>query len=160
MGIQRHAPAALPPEKTRYPLYRRLGGLQSRSRRVRKISHPPGFDPRTIQPVVSRYTDCAIPAPPGRFSTRKDSPYLWYRRLCGAGLDGREEKIFPHRGSNPDRPTCIDSLYLLRCPTLFEIRMEIITLLGMLLRFQRSRVRLMLPQSNSTHTNPDKYRPA
>ena len=28
MGGQHHAPAALPPEKTRYPLYRRLGGLE------------------------------------------------------------------------------------------------------------------------------------
>jgi hypothetical protein len=24
---------------------------------------PPGFDPRTFQPVASRYTDYAIPAP-------------------------------------------------------------------------------------------------
>jgi hypothetical protein len=24
---------------------------------------PPGFDARTVQPVVSHYTDCAIPAP-------------------------------------------------------------------------------------------------
>jgi len=23
---------------------------------------PPGFDPRTVQPVASRYTDCALPA--------------------------------------------------------------------------------------------------
>ena len=23
---------------------------------------PPGFDPRTVQPVISRYSDCAIPA--------------------------------------------------------------------------------------------------
>jgi len=59
---QRHAPAALPPGKTRYTLYRRLGGLQGRSGRVRKISPPPGFDIRTVQPVTSRYTDCAIPA--------------------------------------------------------------------------------------------------
>ena len=29
VGGQRHAPAALPPGKTRYPLYRRLGGPQS-----------------------------------------------------------------------------------------------------------------------------------
>jgi hypothetical protein len=29
---------------------------------VRKISPPPGFDPRTVQPVASRYTDWAIPA--------------------------------------------------------------------------------------------------
>jgi hypothetical protein len=29
MGGKRHAPAALPPGKTRYPLYRRLGGPQN-----------------------------------------------------------------------------------------------------------------------------------
>jgi hypothetical protein len=29
VGVQRHAPAALPPGKTRYPLYRKLGGPQS-----------------------------------------------------------------------------------------------------------------------------------
>jgi hypothetical protein len=40
-------------------LYRRLGGPQGRSGQVRKISHPPGFDPRTVQPVASSYTDCA-----------------------------------------------------------------------------------------------------
>ena len=51
----------LPPGKTRYPLYRRLGGPQGRSGHVRKISPPPGFDPRTVQPVASRYTDWAIP---------------------------------------------------------------------------------------------------
>ena len=37
-----------------------LGGYQGRSGRVRKISPPPGFDPRTVQPVASRYTDWAI----------------------------------------------------------------------------------------------------
>ena len=49
----------LPPEKNRYPLYRRLGWSQGRSGQVRKISSPPGFDDRTVQPVVSRYTDWA-----------------------------------------------------------------------------------------------------
>ena len=49
----------LPPGKTRYPLYRKLGGPQSRSGQVRKISTPPGFDPRTVQPVGSSYTDYA-----------------------------------------------------------------------------------------------------
>ena len=42
--------------KTRYPLYRRLGDTQGRSGQVRKISPPPAFDPRTVQPVASRYT--------------------------------------------------------------------------------------------------------
>jgi len=37
-GGQRHAPAALSPGKTRYRLYRRLGGTQGRSGRVRKVS--------------------------------------------------------------------------------------------------------------------------
>jgi hypothetical protein len=59
VGGQRHALAALPLGKTRYPLYRRLGGPQGRSGQVRKISPPPGFDPRTVQPVVSRYTNWA-----------------------------------------------------------------------------------------------------
>ena len=50
---------SLPPGKSRYPLYRSLGGLQGRSGQVRKNSPPPGFDPRTVQPVASRYTDHA-----------------------------------------------------------------------------------------------------
>ena len=57
VGGQRHAPAALPAGKTRYPLYRRLGGPQGRSGRCGEISPPPGFDTRTVQPVASRYTD-------------------------------------------------------------------------------------------------------
>ena len=62
MGDQRHGPAALPPRKTRYPLYRRLGGPQVCSGRVRKISLLLEFDPRIVQPVASSYTDWAIPA--------------------------------------------------------------------------------------------------
>ena len=61
-GDQRHAPAVLPAGKTRYPLYRRLGGPQGRSGRVRKLSPPPRFDPRTIPPVASHYNDWDIPA--------------------------------------------------------------------------------------------------
>jgi hypothetical protein len=62
VGGQRHASAVLPPGKTRYLLYRRLGGPQGRSGRVRKNSSSPGFDPRTAQPAQSRYTDWAISA--------------------------------------------------------------------------------------------------
>ena len=63
VGGQRHAPTALPPGKTRYPLYRRLGGPQGRSGRVRKISPPAqGLDPRNVQRVASRYNDRAIVA--------------------------------------------------------------------------------------------------
>jgi hypothetical protein len=62
VGGKRHAPAALPPEKTQYLLYRRRGWPQGQSKRVRKILPPPGFDPLTAQSVASRYTVCAIPA--------------------------------------------------------------------------------------------------
>jgi hypothetical protein len=53
MFIKVKVKAALRPGKTRYPLYGRLGGPQGRSGRVRKISPPPGFDLRTVQPVAS-----------------------------------------------------------------------------------------------------------
>ena len=62
VGGQHHAPTVLPPGKTRYSLYRRLGWPQGRSGRVRKISATPGYDPRSVQPVARRYTDRAIPA--------------------------------------------------------------------------------------------------
>jgi len=35
VGGERHVPAALPPETTRYPLYRRMGGPQGGSKAVR-----------------------------------------------------------------------------------------------------------------------------
>jgi len=57
VGCQRHAQAALPPGETRYSLYRRLGGPQYLSERMQKKLSPLGFDPRTVQPVTSRYTD-------------------------------------------------------------------------------------------------------
>ena len=45
VGGQHHAPAALPPGKSRYPLYRRLGGPQGRSGRMWKISPLTGSRP-------------------------------------------------------------------------------------------------------------------
>ena len=54
---QQHAPAALyPREKTRYTFYRRLGGPQGRSGRAENLV-PTRIRSRTVQPVVSRYTD-------------------------------------------------------------------------------------------------------
>ena len=47
-----HRGRSLPPGKTGYPLYKRMGGPQGRSGQVRKISPPPGFDLRTVQPVA------------------------------------------------------------------------------------------------------------
>jgi hypothetical protein len=62
VGGQRYALATWPPGKTQYPLYRRLDGPQGWSGWVQKILPPTGFDPRTVQPITSRYTDCTIPA--------------------------------------------------------------------------------------------------
>jgi hypothetical protein len=61
---QHHASAALPPEKTRYPLYRRLSGPHGPTGRVRKISPPLRG---TVQPVASRY--------------RLSYPDLWWRTV-------------------------------------------------------------------------------
>ena len=68
VGGQRHSPTALASGKSTYPLYKKLGGPQGRSGRVGKISPPPGFDPRTVQPVASRYTDWAILAQDSRWA--------------------------------------------------------------------------------------------
>jgi len=54
--------AALSPRMPLYPLYRRLLEPRGRSEQVRKISPPPEFDPPTVQPVASHYTDWAITA--------------------------------------------------------------------------------------------------
>jgi len=74
----------LPPEKARYPFYRRFGEPQSRSG-LAEYLFPTGIRSRTIQPVVSRYTDRATrpthPASyPGLFITRTMSnliPLTW-----------------------------------------------------------------------------------
>ena len=49
----------LPPGKTLYSFYRRLGGPQSRSERAENLV-PTGIRSQTVHPVVSCYTDWAI----------------------------------------------------------------------------------------------------
>ena len=90
-----------PTGKSRYPLYRRLGGTQGRSGQVRKISPPPGFDLWTVQPAASRYTDWAIPAHKQIIRVKKNS----LGRLV-------KNYVFPaaescHRESKTLRPSCI-----------------------------------------------------
>jgi len=64
MGVscQCHAPATLHQGMTQQPLYGILRGPQGQSEWARKISLPTGFDPQTIQPIASCYTDC-YPSP-------------------------------------------------------------------------------------------------
>jgi hypothetical protein len=49
-----------PRKETWYPLCWSPGGPQGRYGWVRKILSPPGFDPRSVEPVASRYTDCLL----------------------------------------------------------------------------------------------------
>ena len=53
-----HPGRTLPPGRTRYPFYRRLGGPQGRSGRAENLV-PTGIWSRTFKPVVCRYTDWA-----------------------------------------------------------------------------------------------------
>ena len=63
MGDQRYAPAALPAGKR--PNTPCVGGWVGPRAGLDACgkSRPVGFHPRTVQPVVGRYTDYAIPAP-------------------------------------------------------------------------------------------------
>ena len=70
MGGQRHASAALPRGKR--PRTHCTGSWMSgkgRSGQMRKMSSPLGFDPRTVQPVASWYTDYAILASASQYHT-------------------------------------------------------------------------------------------
>jgi hypothetical protein len=49
-----------PVKKNWYPLYRKLGGPLGRSGRVQETSPPLGFNPQTVQPVVSHSTEYAL----------------------------------------------------------------------------------------------------
>jgi hypothetical protein len=111
MGSQHLALADLPPGKTRYPLYRRLGGPRGRSGRSRKISPPTEFNPRTVQPVASCYTNYAIPPPVNawtgthllliylyQFFVGRDSVagIVTRYRLDGPGIESRWGQDFQH----------------------------------------------------------------
>ena len=92
-GCQRHSPATLPPGKTRYPFYRRLGGSQGRSGPARKISSPPGFDPLTVQPVAT--------------------PVINYKHNYDGNVIQRRTQWNRRRYQTPDIPHVPDKL----CPT-------------------------------------------
>jgi hypothetical protein len=62
LGVRRWSaprPGRFSPGKDPVPLVQAVGWAEGRSGRVRKIALPPGSDPRTVQPVASRYTDWA-----------------------------------------------------------------------------------------------------
>ena len=82
----------LPPGKTRYLFYRRLGGPQGQSGRAEKLV-PTGIWSRTVQPVVSRYTDWATrPNARTRFGTKSRHTATWTE-------GNRERKAAMYTGS-------------------------------------------------------------
>jgi hypothetical protein len=50
------------PLKDPVPILQEAGWAQGRAGCVLKILPPPGFDPRTVQTVVSHYTECVPPS--------------------------------------------------------------------------------------------------
>jgi hypothetical protein len=50
-------PGRFTPGKDPVPIVKEVGWAPGRAGRMRKISPPPGFDPRTVQTVASPYTD-------------------------------------------------------------------------------------------------------
>jgi len=62
VGSERHAPAALPPKRPGTQCIVGWVGPRAGLDGYGKYRPPPGFDPRTVQPVASRCTDWAIAA--------------------------------------------------------------------------------------------------
>ena len=59
-GWSMHTSAALPLGKNPYQMYQWMSDAQGQFGWVRKITPPLEFEPRTIQSIMSCYTDCAI----------------------------------------------------------------------------------------------------
>ena len=135
VGGQRHAPAALPPGKNQYPLYRRLDGPQGQSGRVGKISShmdsipgpsPQGFYTRTVPTGIrspdSPYRDSI----PGQSTQGFDhrtvptgirSPNSPHRdSIPGQSPQGFDHRTFPTGIRSPDLTACSELLYRLSYP--------------------------------------------
>jgi hypothetical protein len=101
--------------KTRYPLYRRLGGPQGRYGQVQKKLPPPRVDPWTAQPVASRYTAYTT-WPTGDFT-------VGCPKMSGTDYHSTLHKIskepgsYLHHGRNLISHICVvDMVYLYAAP--------------------------------------------
>jgi len=63
MNVQRHALSLYPMERDPVPIVQEAGWAPGPVwTGAENLAPPPGFDPRTVQIVASRFTDWAIPA--------------------------------------------------------------------------------------------------
>jgi len=72
----------LPPGKTQYPFYRRLGGPQDWCGWAENLV-PTGIRSRIIQPIVSRYTDWATRPTQMYSTTEKYQQAKWCKMVRG-----------------------------------------------------------------------------
>ena len=128
-GWSTPSPGCLTPGKVSpNPLYKSWVG----TRRVRKISPPPRFDPRTTQPVTNRYIDCAIaihkllPCSIGTWgrdnrprAEMQNSWLLWYRKISNSSERDAQTTLWFLEGSRNSatlQSTTAPSLRVYRLP--------------------------------------------
>jgi hypothetical protein len=68
-------------KETQNPLYGRLGGTQGQSGQAWKILLPPGFEPCTIQPIMSHYTKNAILGHLANMGIQNCTPKMYEKRM-------------------------------------------------------------------------------
>ena len=116
--VAKATPRLFHPWENLVPIVQEAGWAQGRSGRVRKISPPPGFDPRIVQPVASRYTDWAIPAHKTHKHTHTHTHIyiyicilqlckIWTRnRITGSLKEASALRQCPAISAVPSKPPC------------------------------------------------------
>jgi len=95
MRGQRRAPATLyPRERPGTHCTRGWVGPRAGLDRCGKFHPPPGFDPRTVQPVVSRYTDYAT------LPTSYCKGLMYFRRYTWADISNKCRQMHPYITKN------------------------------------------------------------
>ena len=99
MRGQHHAPAAIYPRER--PGTHCTGGwvgLRAGLDRCGKSRPPPGFDPRTVQPVASLYTDYATrPIPKMKITWKKTPTALWTGHALDKAMELSSDRLREER---------------------------------------------------------------
>ena len=95
VGGQRHAPYALPSERTWYMLYRRLGGPQDRSGQLRKISPLTGIrSPGRLARIESLYRLSSYRSSPNSVTVNSLFVYVGKVDNCVLSFDLTRYKLY------------------------------------------------------------------